>query len=55
MQLYAGVDLGGTKIAAVVMTGDWRVLARTRVAADAGTGGAHGAVAAVRAMPGAAD
>ena len=38
-QLYAGVDLGGTKIAATVMDAEWRILGHARVGSRAGQGG----------------
>ncbi len=37
--LYAGVDLGGTKIAAALLTGDGRVVGSARLGSRAGSGG----------------
>ena len=38
-ELYAGLDLGGTKIAAALLTGDGRVVGRARLGSRAGSGG----------------
>ena len=38
-ELYAGLDLGGTKIAAALLTGDGRIVGRARLGSRAGSGG----------------